>query len=67
MGTRIGALWIKMGNDGQKRTTGQLESDAGINIPAGHKVGVSLVKNDRKEKDAHPDYYIEVFTQKDRA
>lgn len=67
MGQRIGALWRKKGDDGVERITGNINSESGVNIPAGVTVGLAIVKNDKKTGDAstdkQPDFYVEVFTK----
>ena len=64
MGIRIGAVWTREDGEGAKVTTGELSSPCGINIPANSSVKISLVKNDRKTDDKHPDYFIEAWTPK---
>lgn len=60
---RIGSLWLKKSKDeGQKYIGGEIQSDSGINLPAGMKLQCKLVKNDRKTAgDTHPDYFLEAW------
>lgn len=58
---RIGSLWIK-DKEGHKTIGGELESDVGINLPAGSKLQCRLVRNEKKQKgDHYPDYYLEAW------
>lgn len=68
MGTRIASIWVKDDdkNPGQKKRTGVMKADAGINIPAGVEIGVSIVANKDKTDSRHPDLYIEVWPMRDR-
>jgi len=66
MGQRIGALW-RRDKDGVQTITGTMESDVGVNLPAGAKLGISIVKNDKKvEGDNLPDFHLEAWVQKER-
>lgn len=68
MGVRIGALWTKEDKDGIRYLSGELNIDTGLNIPAGHKMGVALKKNEAKADNAKaPDFFIEVWNYKDGA
>ena len=66
MGTRIGALWTKVDNEGAKYLTGNIKTEAGICIPAHQSVQVSLRKNAEKtDGDKRPDFYIEAWEAKE--
>lgn len=63
MGTRIGCTWTKTNDDGSLKTTGELSSPAGINVPAGQKIPIMLVRNEKHvEGDRLPQYYVETWT-----
>ena len=69
MGTRIASVWTKDDdkNPGQKKRTGIMRSDSGINLPAGMEIGVSIVANkDKVAGDNKPDHFIEVWPRTDR-
>lgn len=51
MSRKIGALWLKETKDGKKYMSGVLEDLRG-------DIRIAVFKNDRKEKDNHPDYQI---------
>lgn len=51
MSRKIGDLWIKTSKDGKKYMSGVLEDLSG-------DIRIAVFKNDRKEKDSHPDYQI---------
>jgi uncharacterized protein (DUF736 family) len=51
MSRKIGALWLKEAKDGKKYMSGVLEDLRG-------DIRIAVFKNDRKEKDNHPDYQI---------
>lgn len=58
---RIGSLWTK-DKEGKKVTSGVMESDVGINLPAGAKLQCRLVRNEKKQNgDHYPDFYIEAW------
>lgn len=66
MGTRIGALWTKVDNEGAKYLTGNIKTEAGICIPAHSSVQVSLRANAEKQAgDKRPDFYIEAWEAKE--
>ncbi len=51
MSRKIGALWLKEAKDGKKYMSGVLEDIRG-------EIRIAVFRNDRKEKDNHPDYQI---------
>lgn len=51
MSRKIGALWLKETKDGKKFMSGVLEDIRG-------EIRIAVFRNDRKEKDNHPDYQI---------
>ena len=51
MSRKIGALWLKETKDGKKYMSGVLEDIRG-------EIRIAVFRNDRKEKDNHPDYQI---------
>ncbi len=51
MSRKIGALWLKEAKDGKKFMSGVLEDIRG-------EIRIAVFRNDRKEKDNHPDYQI---------
>lgn len=60
---RIAALWKKTADDGSTKINGTTDVATGINIPAGVKVGVSIVPNTNKTGN-QPDFYIEMYELK---
>jgi len=62
MGIRIGAVWTREDPEGAKVTTGEMSCPCGINIPAGTKIMVSIVRNQKHvEGDKLPHAYIEAW------
>jgi hypothetical protein len=62
MGIRIGALWPKHDGEGNAYLAGELNVETGINIPAGHRMGVALKKNEKYEENGkQPKYFIEAW------
>lgn len=51
MSRKIGALWLKETQDGKKYMSGVLNDISG-------DISIAIFKNDRKEKENHPDYSI---------
>lgn len=51
MSRKIGALWLKETKDGKKYMSGVLEDMRG-------EIRIAVFRNDRKEKENHPDYQI---------
>ena len=60
---RIGSLWTRE-KDGQKSTSGTIQVDTGINLPAGMKLSIKIVKNNKKDQDNQPDAFIEAWIPK---
>ncbi len=57
MSRKIGALWLKETKDGKKYMSGVLEDLRG-------DIRIAVFKNDRKEKENHPDYQIVVSEER---
>jgi len=51
MTRKIGALWVRETQDGKKFVSGLIETLNG-------DVQIAVFKNDKKEKENHPDYNI---------
>lgn len=59
---RIGALWKNKKDDGSISISGSIESEVGINLPAGSKLACRLVKNEKhQEGDKLPLYFLEAW------
>jgi hypothetical protein len=62
---RIGSLWKKTKEENGLKVvsvSGEVESDIGINLPAGEKLFCRLVKNEKYvEGGKFPLYYIEAW------
>lgn len=54
---RLSGLWLKEGKKG-KFMTGNLNSEAMDWIENNGPCNLLVFKNDRKESDKHPDYYL---------
>lgn len=57
MSRKIGALWLKETKDGKKYMSGVLEDIRG-------EIRIAVFRNDRKEKDNHPDYQIVISEER---
>lgn len=62
---RIGALWIET-KDGKKVLSGVIDPAVGINLPAGGRLGVKIVRNENREKEKSPDYFLEAWPLTDK-
>jgi uncharacterized protein (DUF736 family) len=51
MSRTIGALWLRESKEGKKYFSGVLEALSG-------DIQIAVFKNDKKEKETHPDYRI---------
>ena len=58
MTRKIGALWVRESQDGRKFMSGLIETLNG-------DVQIAVFKNDKKEKENHPDYNI-VLSEKSK-
>lgn len=63
---RLSGLWIKEKKSGGKMMTGRLNADAIEAIQDLGPCNLLLFKNDRKENDRHPDYYLFAAPAEDR-
>ncbi len=57
MSRKIGALWLRETKDGKKYMSGVLEDIRG-------EIRIAVFRNDRKEKENHPDYQIIVSEER---
>jgi len=63
---RIGSLWKRTKEDKSISVSGEIESDIGINLPAGQKLSCRLVKNEKYTPEGKlPLYYIEAWIRRD--
>jgi hypothetical protein len=63
---RIGSLWKRVKEDKSISVSGEIESDIGINLPAGQKLSCRLVKNEKYvEGGKQPLYFIEAWIRRD--
>ena len=68
---RIGSMWKKTKEENGVKVisvSGEIESDIGINLPAGQKLFCRLVKNDKYiEGGKFPLYFIEAWLPRDNS
>lgn len=65
---RIASLWRNVRQDGSEYVSGKLDTAAGISIPSGALVNISLVKNPQKGMVGAPanlpDYFVDLYIPK---
>lgn len=68
---RIASLWKNVRQDGSTYVSGKLDTAAGVNIPAGVQVNISLVENPQKRMEGapanSPDYFVDLYLPKTAA
>ena len=57
---KIGALWLKKKENNQKFLAGEIEIVAGI------KTKIAILKNKRKKNEKQPDYHIIVLSESEK-